>query len=73
MKPRDAKTERQELSLHSENHGVAEGWILIDGPKVHLHAQKEGEASTGSITMSRRGFNALIDWYNREQEDTPCP
>ena len=68
MKPRDAKTFSQMCRLQSDNKSVKRGWILLDARSVILTNQMSGEASTGRVKFTRREFDALIDWYNRDQK-----
>lgn len=67
MRPRDTKTFKQICKLRTDNHDTKDGWIIIDVGEVLLCNQRNGEASTGQVKFSRRAFNALIDWYQREQ------
>jgi hypothetical protein len=68
MKPRNAKTFKQICSLATDNHYVKSGWIMVDVNRVSLVNQKLGEVSTGEVEFDRRSFNALIDWYSRDQQ-----
>lgn len=67
MTPRQAKTFKQICQLQTDNKDTKEGWIIIDGGNVSLCNQRRGESATGDVKFSRRAFNALIDWYNRDQ------
>lgn len=69
MRPRDATTERKQMKLRRDNKCTETGWILVDASRgtVTLCKQGVGENSDGMVAMPRRTFNALIDWYNREQ------
>ena len=68
MKPRDAVLNRHIVRLQTDNHDTVEGWILIDGSRIVLQNQKHSEPSTGKVEFTRRSFNRLIDWYNRDQK-----
>jgi hypothetical protein len=68
MKPRDTKTLKQICSLQSDCHDTKEAWILVDIGVVYLHLQRNGEKSTSNIMLSRKDFNVLIDWYNKDQK-----
>lgn len=67
MTPRKAVKYKDICALSTDNTATSEGWIIIDGGVVTLRNQRPGESSTGSVTFSRRAFNALIDWYARPQ------
>ena len=67
MSPREAKTFKQIFQLQSDNHAVKAGWIMIDGSVVVLCKQRDGEHAEAMVKLSRREFEALIDWYNRKQ------
>ena len=68
MKPRDARRFSQIVKLQTDNWHTSDGWILIEGKVVTLTNQRCGESSTGQVTFTRRSFNALMDWYNRDQK-----
>lgn len=68
MKPRQAMRNKDIIRLQTDNHDCAQGWIIIDGPDVVLSNQKHGCEQTGKVQFSRRAFNTLIDWYNRDQK-----
>ena len=65
--PREAVQFNDICKLQSDNKNIAEGWIIIDGPKVVMATQRAGEELTGKVEFSRRAFNKLIDWYNKPQ------
>lgn len=69
MKPRDVKTQKQHLTLRSDNHDTKGHWILLDtmGGTVTISAQKQGEKCTASVIVPRGEFNRLIDWYMKDQ------
>lgn len=71
MTPRKAVYPRDIYGLRSDNHSTKQGWIALDGGEVTICAQRPGElprGSTGTVSLSRRDFNALVDWYNRPQK-----
>jgi hypothetical protein len=67
--PRTARMKPDEqLRLRSTTRDVKAGWILVDGERVTLCNQATGEHPTGKVHFTRREFNALVDWYGREQK-----
>lgn len=69
MKPRNVRTESQQAKLQRDNKCSEEGWILVDASRgtVTLCKQRAGGNSEGMTVLPREDFNALIDWYNRDQ------
>jgi len=67
LSPRKTIRYNDILKLQTENHCVKAGWILLDNNTVIVANQRAGESSTATVKFTRREFNALIDWYNREQ------
>lgn len=70
LRPYDARTDKQPLSLKTDNHDSGSFWILIDGLNVFIHEQKVGENYEQGIAIPRSTFNRLISWYMREQKIT---
>lgn len=69
LSPRKARTFKQMVSLKTDNHHTKESWILLmEGNSICISNQRNGEALTASITIQRKDFNRLIDWYNKEQK-----
>jgi hypothetical protein len=65
LSPRQAKTNAEVCALRRDNLSAGNFWMLVDDGEVTITAQKPGESSTAMITMSKRNFNRLIDWYNK--------
>jgi hypothetical protein len=42
-------------------------WLLVDGSEVIIVKQRNGERSTATITIPKKDFNRLIDFYNKPQ------
>lgn len=65
MTPRDATTLKKILTLKEDNFPrEPEKWgILVTEGDVSIHPPHGG----GFIRIPRKQFNALIDWYQREQ------
>lgn len=69
MRPYDVTGDRTIGRLQRDNKTIADFWMLTDGYRVSMHEQKPGASPTQSISMSRRKFNAFIDWYIRNQPE----
>lgn len=54
-------------ALGRDNFTVGGHWILTDGYKVSVVAQKVGASPTESISIDRATFNRLVRWYMRQQ------
>ena len=65
MKPRNATTEKKLLQLKCDNKSFGKGDILIEKDRVSIWP--ESEKSDQWISMSRKEFNVMIDWYNKKQ------
>ncbi len=70
MTPRQATKEREILQLKTDNHATQTAWITVGERTVTLTRQKRGEAATGGVTLTRRDFHALVDWYHRDQKES---
>ena len=68
LSPRKTVTFNQICSLQTDNAGTKNFWIQLDVGSVHLCEQTSGEAAKGSLTIPRRDFNKLIEWYLKEQK-----
>lgn len=64
---RNARTTKQLCSLQRDNIDAGDFWIIADEADVTIAAQKTGEHPTERITIPRRYFNRLIDFYQRGQ------
>lgn len=67
LSPRTANTNKEILKLKSDNKSTRDAWILLDGNKVNICNQRNGHKATGFVKISKKQFNQLIDWYNKEQ------
>ena len=63
----DAKGE-EIMKLRRDNYDRPGFWILTDGYRVSVAAQKNGESPTGKVTMPLAEFNRLIRWYTKDQK-----
>jgi len=68
MAPCEAGSLEDVCRLETDNHSVKRGWIMFDGGEVSLVNQISGEDSTGTVTFSRREFEALVRWWQRPQK-----
>lgn len=70
MRPRDVRSEADILRMRSDNFPRnPEKWgILNDIDKVSLHPPQGG----GWIEIPRKEFNAIVDWYMRDQKPLPA-
>ena len=64
---RGATTLDEICKLKRDNYAVAGFWICADECRITITQQRPGESATASVTVPRRQFNALIDFYQREQ------
>ncbi len=69
MRARDAKGDKI-LQIRRDNLTAGDFWILADGHDVTVCAQQPGHAATASVTIPRKEFNRLVDWYMRDQKPT---
>lgn len=68
LSPMNARTLNELCSLQRDNWAYGDFWIMVDGNEVVLAAQKHGESATGSVSIPRRHFKELVQWYMRDQE-----
>lgn len=69
MRPYDATTFEDHLSLKSDNHPQdSTVWsILLSGEDhISLHAPADGQKGAW-IEIPRDQFNAIVDWYMKDQ------
>ncbi len=70
-RPIDCGNEDQVCELQTSLHTLKNFWILTEGYRVSLYEQKSSESPTQHITIPKRQFDALVEWYMREQECRP--
>lgn len=65
MRPYDVRTEKQLLEMSCDNYPAdPKKWsLLIDGYTVGIHQPEGG----GFYAIPIAQFNALVDWYMRDQ------
>lgn len=69
MRPRDARTFDDVCRLQADNYPhdpKRKGAILIEGPVVHIYGELD-DGTVKSVTMSRKDFSRIVDWWNRDQ------
>lgn len=72
LSPRRARLrDLEKLALPAEAHSTKTAWIHLDCQTVVLANQVSGQPPTGRIEMTKRDFDALVDWYVREQKVNP--
>lgn len=64
---RSATTMKALCSLKRDNYSCKRFSIIADEHNVTLTEQELGHSPRASVTIPRRQFNALIDFYNRDQ------
>ncbi len=63
--PREAKTFDQICELRSDGIDAPDNfWCSVDEKTFAIYQQKVGEHPTQKITISRKAFNQIVDWYN---------
>ncbi len=65
LSPREAKTFDEVCLLQCDNKAFGKADILIHEDRVSIWP--ESKTSEGWIVLSKRDFNRMIDWYNKEQ------
>jgi hypothetical protein len=69
LSPRQAKTFDDVCKLNTDNHSLKDYWICLTGNnKINITKQRVGASSTESISIDRKSFNHLIDWYLKPQK-----
>ncbi len=73
MRPRDTKTQKDLLNQKSDNKSTKDYWILDNGNGVTIAHQRNGNKSVWMVRLPKKQFNALIDWYNKDQKRVKTP
>lgn len=66
--PQTATTFSKICSLDTDNHSTKNYWIIIDEVSVTLAEQQSGKPANTSISITRKDFNKLIEWYQTPQK-----
>ncbi|WP_421591153.1 hypothetical protein [Shinella sp. M27] len=69
MRPYDVKTDADILAMESDNHPQdATVWVILnDVDNVSLHAPALPDGRSQWVTIPRDQFNAIVDWYMKDQ------
>ncbi|WP_024516881.1 hypothetical protein [Bradyrhizobium sp. Tv2a-2] len=68
MAPRAAKTPEEVCQLQTANFDVDGFWILHGINTISFAEQKLGKPSKQTITISKKAFDKMVDWYLRDQK-----
>lgn len=69
MKPRDAKTIRQIIRLKSDNFPPdSNKWGILLSDEKHVSLFGPAKLNMDYVRIPRKQFNAIIDWYNKDQK-----
>lgn len=66
MKPREANSEKKLMRLKCDTKAFGKTDILVSERTVSIWP--ESKESVGWIVLSKKDFNRMIDWYNRDQK-----
>lgn len=69
MKPREANTAKKLSMLKRDNIGFDNADILVSEKDVSIWP--DSKITGGWIVLSKKQFNKMIDWYNKEQKPKP--
>lgn len=64
----DCRNDNQVCRLGRDNMTVGDFWIITDGYRVTIAAQKIGARPTEKITIPRGTFNRFVRFYTRQQK-----
>lgn len=67
MSPAEAKCERDLIGLRETCWEGRGHWILVGHDSVCIREQRRGEPATGSVTIPRRTWDAMMTWYFKDQ------
>lgn len=67
ISPRNCKTIEDVCNKRRDNFSTEKFWILADESSVTITEQKKGGEPNQSITIPKKDFDKLADWYYREQ------
>jgi len=65
---KDARTTDKMLRLQRDNVRTVNSWLLVEEDEVTIANQRDGEASSGRVTLSRREFERFIAFYLKPQK-----
>ncbi len=66
MRPRDCRSEKDLLRCRTDNAPLRNDvWSILNGED---HVSLHGPSGQGYVTIPRKEFNTIVDWYNRDQK-----
>ena len=66
MKPRNANTDNKRRMLSRDNIQAGKSDILVHEDRVSIWP--DSKITAGWIVLSKKSFNKMIDWYNKDQK-----
>jgi hypothetical protein len=70
MRPRDVRRATDIRKLSEDNFTVGNYWVLVEGTSVVI-CEQSGPQRKQFLRLPRQTFDALADWYFRDQRPTP--
>jgi len=64
MTPREAKTRDDVANLKRDNISFPNFWMMAIEGEVTICEQTPGEHPKNTVTIPRKVFNQMVDWYN---------
>lgn len=62
--PRKARTITQFLRMKRDNISWRGYWMLVEDTRVSIAKQKIGYECGGIVSIPKRIFDVMVDWYN---------
>lgn len=63
LTPKTAQSRTDVLNMKRDNVDTKSSWMIFDYPKIIIANQRNGENSTGKVTLSRDEFERFIRFY----------
>jgi hypothetical protein len=67
ISPKEAKTFDQICMLQTDGWDTKNSWICLGEETVTICLQKNYQKATDSVTLDRKEFERLANWYFRPQ------
>ena len=67
MSPAEAKVARGAAQLRQSVWDGERHWMMVTHNGIAIYEQRTGEDAKSCIQIPRRTFNAMMDWYLRDQ------
>ena len=67
-RPYDCGSFDEVCELQTDHHELKNWWISVDGYEVSIYEQRSGETVHSSVSVPKRQFDALVQWYMRQQK-----